>query len=62
MAALRTPHSLQMLEHGDICVHVTLDAVHGARLLVPVQSAGRDLGGYALLPAEVGEVVDHCTK
>lgn len=47
-----------MLQHGQVRIHPPPDAVLRTGVLVTVQTARVDLAGYALLPADIGQVVD----
>lgn len=47
-----------MLQNGQVGVHPPFDAVLCAGLFGPVQTSRGDLSGNALLPADIGEVVN----
>ena len=55
---LQSPHLLQVLDDGHVGVHVSIDAVLHARLLVAIQSTLGETAGDTLLEAHRVELVD----
>ena len=54
------PHLLQMPDDSHVGVHVAVDAVLHAGVLVALQRAGGHAAGDALLEADGVELVDGC--